>query len=79
MEDAIFNKVESFFLDLSKWYCETVKCHMKQRNEIKIAKLLAKFKWCENEKVFKAKQEKNIGGKKFNRFCKIYAFFHPSN
>ena len=52
---------------------------MKQRNEIKIGKLLAKFKCCENEKVFKAKQEKKIGGKKFNRFYKIYAFFHPSN
>ena len=53
MEDAIFNEVQSLFPDVSKLYCV---CHMKQQDEIKIGKLLAKFKCRENEKVFIAKQ-----------------------
>ena len=50
MEDAIFNGVQSLFQDVSKLYCV---CHMEQRDEIKIGKFFAKFKYSENEKVFK--------------------------
>ena len=53
MEDAIFNGVQSLFPDVSKLYCVP---RMKQRDEIKIGKLLAKFKCNEKEKVFKTKQ-----------------------
>ena len=50
MEDAIFNGVQSLFQDVSKLYCVS---HMEQRDEIKIGKFFAKFKYSENEKVFK--------------------------
>ena len=73
MEDAIFNGVQPLFPDLSKLYYV---CHMKQGDESKIEKLLAKFKCSENEKVFEAKQEKNIGGKKFNGFCTKFMRFY---
>ena len=53
MEDTVFNGVQSLFPDISKLYCVR---HMKQRDEITIGKLLAKFKCSEDEKVFKAKQ-----------------------
>ena len=52
-EYAIFNGVESLFPDVSKLWCVR---HMKQRNEIKIGKLLVKFKCSGKVKVFKAKQ-----------------------
>ena len=59
MEDVIFSGVQSLFPDVSKLYC----CrHVKQWSEIKIGKLLEKFKCSKNKKVFKAKQywpEKN--------------------
>ena len=36
---------------------------MKQQDEIEIGKLLGKFKFSENEKVFKVKQKKILAGK----------------
>ena len=53
MEDAIFNGVQSFLLDVAKLYCVR---HIKQQDEMKTGKLLAKFKCSEDEKVFEAKQ-----------------------
>ena len=48
---------------------------MKQRYEIKIRNLLAKFKCSENEKVFKAKQEKIFVGKNLTDFGKYMLFY----
>ena len=72
MEGTIFNGAQSLLPDVSKlcWIR-----HMKQRDEIKIGKLLARFKCSENEKVFKASR-KIYCREKFNGFCKIYAFLH---
>ena len=73
MEDAIFNGgVQSLFPDVSKLYCVR---HMKQRDKIKIGKLLAKFKCSENEKVFKAKQEKILAEKNLTDFGKFMLFY----
>ena len=73
MEDAIFNGgVQSLFPDVPKLYCVR---HMKQRDKIKIGKLLAKFKCSENEKVFKAKQEKIFVGKNLTDFGKYMLFY----
>ena len=49
---------------------------MKQRDEIKIGKLLAKFKCTEKEKVFKVKQH---WLEKAEQIFKIYALIHPWN
>ena len=85
MEDAIFNGVQSLFPDVSKLYCVP---HMRQWDEIKIGKLLAKFKFTENEKAFEADQEKILAGKNLTDFAKCMLFYirqispvklHPSN
>ena len=72
MENAIFNGVQSLFPGVSKLYCV---CHMKERDKIKVGKLFAKFKYSENEKVFKAKQEKILVGKKSTDFGKFMLFY----
>ena len=72
MEDAIFNGMQSLFPDVSKLYCVR---HMKQRDKIKIGKLLAKFKCSENENVFKAKQEKILAEKNLTDFGKFMLFY----
>ena len=85
MEDAIFNGVQSLFPDVSKLYCVP---HMRQWDEIKIGKLLAKFKFTESEKAFEANQEKILAGKNLTDFAKCMLFYirqispvklHPSN
>ena len=70
--NGIFNGVQSLSPDVSKLYCVL---HMKQRDEIKIGKFLAKFKCSENEKVFKAKQEKILAEKNFTDFVKFVLFY----
>ena len=60
MEDTIFNGAQSLLPDVSKLCLVR---HMKQRDEIKIGKLLAKFKCSENEKVFKASRKIYLSGK----------------
>ena len=72
IEDASFNGVQSLFPEVSKLYCV---CHMRQHHDIKIAKLLAKFKCSENEKIFKAKQEKMLAGKNLTDFGKFMFFY----
>ena len=70
--NGTFNGVQSLSPDVSKLYCVL---HMKQRDEIKIGKFLAKFKCSENEKVFKAKQEKILAGKNLTDFAKLMLFY----
>ena len=50
---------------------------MKQQDEIEIGKLLGKFKFSENEKVFKVKQKKILAGKNLTDFAKFMLFYIP--
>ena len=55
MEDAIFHEVQSLFPNVPKLYCFR---HMKQRDEIKIGKLLAKLSAVKMKRYLKQSRKK---------------------
>ena len=73
--------MQSLFPDVSKLDCVR---HMKQPDKTKIGNLSVKFKFSENEKLFKAKQEKVLAGEYLTDFAKFMLFYNrevmfPSN